>query len=105
TPARLANFSRVRRHSFERLFVKIEDQPVRTVAYCMCLDLNAAAKRFFKHRLQFFRLLGQITGSIRRIGVRFEQGSAARTERSVEDHFDRALREMMVERVNGCSFT
>src|SRR5205807_4673329 len=68
------------------------------------LDLKSASQRFFKHRSQLFGLLGEVTGSVRRVVVRFQQRCAARTERAVEDHFDRTLREMMIEGVEGDAF-
>ena len=70
----------------------------------MRLDLNAAPQSFFEHWLQIFRLLGQIAGSVRPVAVRFQQRCATRTERAVEDNFDRALCVVMVERVDYRSF-
>ena len=95
-PARLADFPLVRRDGFECLFVKIENHAVGAIADCVRLDLNAAAQCFFEHRPQVFRLFGEITGSVGRVAVRFEQRRAARAERAVENDFDRALREMVI---------
>ena len=104
SPARFANFSLVRRHGFERLFVKIENQSVGPVADRVCFHLDAAAQRFFEHRSKVFGFLPEKTGSFGRVAVRLQQSRAARAERAVENHFDRALGEMVIERVDGGSF-
>jgi hypothetical protein len=46
SPAGIADFSFVRRHGFERLFVKIENQSVGAIADRVRFHLDAAAKRF-----------------------------------------------------------
>ena len=104
SPPRFLNLPLVRRHRFERAFVKIENHPIGAIANCVCLDLNASTQCFLKHRFQLFRFFGEVTGSLGRIAVRLEQRRAARTERAVENHFDRALGEMVIKRVERDSF-
>src|SRR6184192_4242325 len=69
TPAWFPNFSLVRRYRFERLLVKIENHVVCPISDGMGLDLNPAPQRFFEHRPQLFRLLGQKTGSLGRVPI------------------------------------
>ena len=59
------------------------------------------AQRFFKHRRQLFRFLREETGSVGFVRIRREQGRAARTERTIKNHFDRALRETVIECIQG----
>src|SRR4030095_11111342 len=66
----------------------------------MRFDLDAAAQRFFEQRTQLLGLLGEKTRRVRRIVIRLQQCSAARAERAVENDVDRALREMVIERVD-----
>src|SRR6266542_418591 len=99
-PARLANFSVFRRNRLKRLLVKIENDAIGAIADCVRFDLDTAAQRFFEQRTQLLGFLGEKTGRVRRVVVRLQQGSATRTERAVEDDFDRALREMVMKLVN-----
>ena len=69
----------------------------------MRLDLNAAAQGFLEHRVQLFGFFGEITGSFGRVTVWLQQRRAARAERAVKDHFERALREVVIVIVDGRS--
>src|SRR6266404_1346366 len=103
-PPGLPNFSLLGWNGFERLFIEIEDHPVRPIANRVCLDLNTAAQRFFEHRSQFLRFFREITRSAGRVAVWFQQRRAARTECAVENDFDRALAEMVIVSVDCWSF-
>ena len=103
-PAGFANFSLAGRHRVKGLLVKIEDHAVRAIANRVRLDLNAAAQGFLEHRFQLFGFFGEITGSFGRVTVWFQQSRAARAERAVQDHFERALREVVIVIVDGRSF-
>ena len=71
-PAGLADFSLIRRHGLQRVFVKIEDRAIRAIADGVGFDLHAAAKRFLEDRLQLCFFLGEIAGSLRRVRIRFQ---------------------------------
>src|ERR1700751_3274599 len=104
-PTRLLNLALARWDGSECGFVKIENSPIRAIANSVRLDLNSATQRFFKHRPQHFRFLGKITGRFGRVTVRPEQRCPARAKRSIENHLDRALGEVMIEGVDCRSFT
>src|ERR1043166_2787477 len=104
SPPRLFDWSLIRRDCFEGRFVRIENRPVRSIADRVCLNLKTAPQRLLEHWLQLFRLFGEVAGSLRGVAVRFEQCGPARTKRTVEHNFNRALSEMVIERINGRAF-
>ena len=63
----------------------------------MRFDLNAAPQRLFEHRSQVLGRLREKTGGIRFIRIGREQSGPARAERPIENHFDRALGETVIE--------
>src|SRR5438876_7071026 len=91
------NVSFFRRHGFKRLLVKIENSAIGAVADRVRFDLNATAQRLFKHWRQLFRFLREETGAVGFVRIGREQGRAARAERTIKNHFDRALREAVIE--------
>src|SRR5260370_40064379 len=102
--AAFADSSLLRALRAKGLLVKIENHAVRAIANRMRLDLNATAQGFLEHRFQLLGFFSEITGSFGRVTVWFQQRRAARAERAVKDHFERALREVVIVIVDGRSF-
>src|SRR5260370_29765923 len=84
--------------------VKIENHAVRAIATRVRLDLNATAQGFLEHRFQLVGFFPEIPGSFGRVTVWFQKRRAARAERAIKDHFERALREVVIVIVDSRSF-
>ena len=103
-PPRLAHLSLLGRHRFERLFVEIENRPVRTIPDRVGFDLDSAPQGFLEQRPQFGFLRCKKPRSVRGVAIRFQQGRAARAEGAVENDLDGALREPKIVAVQRWSF-
>src|SRR6185369_11376135 len=96
-PTRLSNLSLIGRHCVESLLVQVEDRPISPITYCVCFNLDSFFQRLNEHRQQIAFLSSKEPGRARCIGIRLQQGGAARSQRSVHIRFDPSDCEMIVE--------
>src|SRR4029078_5455366 len=88
-PTWLLNLPLRLRHRVHRLLILIENESIAAIADGVRLDLYSLSQRLLQQRLQIFFLNCQESGGVRLVGIRLQQGRAARTERAVSVKFER----------------
>src|SRR5882724_2088382 len=89
-PARIGNLALRRRNGFQSFLVLVENKAITPVADCMRFTLNAFSQSLFEYWQEIFFFDGQEAGCFGSVGIRFEQGRAARTKRAVRIKLQRA---------------